>query len=614
MERLIKFKNYRNIGIEAAQTLVLNTSLELGKMGSVVILLGENNLGKTSVIQGIVKYGNNTLNKNDDCYDNDFENTLSPEISLITRDGNNEFYHDKNLKVQSDSEGYHYQVDEVEIIDHEGIYNELIKIKNNFSTIEARVHSSFYNYICYFNDIMTHIVDVISLENLSIDLCRNLREYLNWLMCNYEGTYPDNYKQLIEENVDYNSVLEYLEIRSQNYSVRFKNAFKDKYGFEFEPHIYEYKGITKKVEDSQLTSGYDYSNECIIGVVLNYLGVDKSQVMKYYDNYRQTNSVAPLNNLTKKVNSKMSIINDKFNSIFKSCDSKYSFEFKFQKDGIFLNVNYGDKQLVVKRNSEGFSWFFNFFFMFILKHDTKPGDIILLDDQAYGLMPMGIHELHKYLEEYSLKKDVTFVIATANEHFVDINHLDEIRVLNRIDEDKAEIVNKVSLFNDGDVDTLKFLKQSIMVTGNIFDNDDVQQTYVEGITDYNYLTAFAKMLKVTNLSFIPFNGVKKEDIVIKLRRKHHTNVFLVDGDAAALKFKENNKDADGTVIISLADVDEKFKNIEDLFTKEELSKFNLSQKSYNESTNFKKNIDKYWDEISSITKENFKKLLDCIYD
>ena len=122
------------------------------------------------------------------------------------------------------------------------------------------------------------------------------------------------------------------------------------------------------------------------------------------------------------------------------------------------------------------------------------------------------------------------------------------------------------------------------------------------------------MLKVTNLSFIPFNGVKKEDIVIKLRRKHHTNVFLVDGDAAALKFKENNKDADGTVIISLADVDEKFKNIEDLFTKEELSKFNLSQKSYNESTNFKKNIDKYWDEISSITKENFKKLLDCIYD
>ena len=153
-----------------------------------------------------------------------------------------------------------------------------------------------------------------------------------------------------------------------------------------------------------------------------------------------------------------------------------------------------------------------------------------------------------------------------------------------------------------------------MVTGNIFDNDDVQQTYVEGITDYNYLTAFAKMLKVTNLSFIPFNGVKKEDIVIKLRRKHHTNVFLVDGDAAALKFKENNKDADGTVIISLADVDEKFKNIEDLFTKEELSKFNLSQKSYNESTNFKKNIDKYWDEISSITKENFKKLLDCIYD
>lgn len=88
MERLIRFKNYRNIGINGQEDLILNTTLELGKMGSVITLIGENNLGKSNIIQGILKYSKNSLNKIDDMYDNDFDNELVPEISLIVKDGN----------------------------------------------------------------------------------------------------------------------------------------------------------------------------------------------------------------------------------------------------------------------------------------------------------------------------------------------------------------------------------------------------------------------------------------------------------------------------------------------------------------------------------------------
>ena len=151
-----------------------------------------------------------------------------------------------------------------------------------------------------------------------------------------------------------------------------------------------------------------------------------------------------------------------------------------------------------------------------------------------------------------------------------------------------------------------------MVNGNIFDEDDVQQVYVEGITDYNYLTGFAKLLNIKGLVFIPFNGVKREEIELKLRRKNHTNIFLVDGDEEALAFKEKVSNETDSTVFSLADVEAKFITIESLFKKSELERFGLEDKSYNNSCNFKQNILKYADDISKETKKNFKRVLEYI--
>ena len=110
MERLLKIKNYRNIGVKGEEVLLLNTSLKLGEMGNVVTLIGENNLGKSSIIAALKKYGENSLNKTDDIYDNEFEEKLDPELTLMVRDGDNEFYHDKSISVQDDVNGYSYKL------------------------------------------------------------------------------------------------------------------------------------------------------------------------------------------------------------------------------------------------------------------------------------------------------------------------------------------------------------------------------------------------------------------------------------------------------------------------------------------------------------------------
>ena len=471
--------------------------------------------------------------------------------------------------------------------------------------------NSYYNNIQNFLIYVKELSDVDALIKCNPSKCSEIKNTLSYIKDYVGGNNPDIAKKIEENGISFDNVIEYLRLKEQEFAGEFKRAFFNLYDFNFEPKILQYKQ-KERLSDSHLTVNWNYDVNSIVGVVLNYLGYSKESISRAYSLHQQSGSRTPLKNLEKQVNSKMSIIDEKFNSVFRTNSTSYSFNIIFESDYIRLVVSCGGKELLIKRNSEGFSWFFNFFFNFILKYEPNPGDIVLMDDEGYGLMPQGIYELHKYLQEYAKQKDVTFVIATCNEHFVDLNYLEEIRIVDRIDEDKARITSKITLFNDGDIDALKQIKKAIMVNGNIFDEDDVQQVYVEGITDYNYLTGFAKLLNIKGLVFIPFNGVKREEIELKLRRKNHTNIFLVDGDEEALAFKEKVSNETDSTVFSLADVEAKFITIESLFKKSELERFGLEDKSYNNSCNFKQNILKYADDISKETKKNFKRVLEYI--
>lgn len=611
MERLLKIKNYRNIGIKGEECLLLNTSLKLDEMGSTVILIGENNLGKSNVINALKKYGGNSLNKVDDTYDNDFFEDLKPELTLMVRDGNNEFYHDKNIAKQDETNGYFYRIEnETKDDNTPKIYGDLKKYSSFLKKIAIPIRNQYYNNLLNCINFIDSIQKQNEFENMDSNAYTTMYDYINYVNNNLKNCNPDIDAEIKNEHIDVNAILEYLKVKKEGEAAEFKRVFREKYGFDFEPKIFQYEQKTK-LTDQQLKTNWNYPNDSVVAVVLKYLDYSKEEVNKFYSLYQQTGSMAPLKNLERKVNSKIKVIDKKFNSVFRTFDTSYSFALKFEEEYIRLIVRSGEKDLIINRNSDGFTWFFNFFFNFILKYESKPGDIILLDDQGYGLMPQGIHELHNYLREYAKDKGITFVIATASEHFVDLNYLEEIRIIDRIDGDKARITSKITLFNDGDVDALKQIKKAIMINGNVFDNDDVQQIYVEGITDYNYLTAFAKVFDYTDLLFIPFNGVKKEDIVDKLKRKHHTNIFLVDGDSAGLEFKKKYEN-DDSIICPLSEADSKFTTIESLFSKEEIERLNLADKSYSISCNFKENINKYIKGISKETQNNFRKVLDYI--
>ena len=155
------------------------------------------------------------------------------------------------------------------------------------------------------------------------------------------------------------------------------------------------------------------------------------------------------------------------------------------------------------------------------------------------------------------------------------------------------------------------------------DNDVI---FVEGITDYNYLVAFKIILGRENISFLPINGLGKNretnkkisERLIKIRKKDPK--LLVDNDFAGKNMEKTNESASELQVISLGEIDPKFKTIETLFTSEDLAKFGLVDSKGNfikhasTSSLFKRQVIKNKDSISEETKKNFEKLFDRLCD
>ena len=89
--------------------------------------------------------------------------------------------------------------------------------------------------------------------------------------------------------------------------------------------------------------------------------------------------------------------------------------------------------------------------------------------------------------------------------------------------------------------------------------------------------------------------------------------MLVDGDEAGHEFiKLNNEAPNQLKILSLTDVNDKFIEIESLFSDEDKNKFNVSEKDTGLSIIFKKIICKHPEEVSDATKNNFMELFKAI--
>lgn len=509
-ERKLGIANFRNIGINEEAELELNSNLVQG--GDLIILCGENNIGKSNVLDAIKAFGDRQISDND---------------------------------------------------------------KPNFIGYESNI------------------------PNLKLHLRRDGRE------------------EVIS--------VPYMEKNTQENNSAFPNII-----------LYE----EQVLQDSDLSiEPANVKNSKLFPSLCSILGDREGWLEKIIQNY----GTSKRRELSKNINEYLkNTVSKRFNEHYYNSNKNeiYSFELGLEKNVIEFFLFKNNKSLKLSQQSIGFKWFFNFFFNFLYSQSFGKGDIVLIDEFGGSLSIPAQRDLRKFLKDYARQSGITFIISTHSPFLVDMDYLDELRIIRQKDNISSEVVNNFS-FGTNEVDgALYQIKQAFGVQ-HLWELK--RFIFVEGITDYNYLTKF-KLLYETekgkglDFAFVPINGLgkiikgktTKQEYIIKTlpqlakANKDNFAILIVDNDYAGntmkgsktsneetLKNDEVNNNNKGLKVIALNEIFDKNNNItsiESLFSVKD--KENLGKKSELNSKRFK-----YSDQaLDTETKNNFYKLFDRLLE
>ncbi|EPZ97391.1 hypothetical protein N204_01325 [Helicobacter pylori UM085] len=301
------------------------------------------------------------------------------------------------------------------------------------------------------------------------------------------------------------------------------------------------------------------------------------------------------------------------------------------------------KPIILSQQSAGFQWAFNFMFGFLYNVGSNfsfnKNIIYVMDEPAAHLSVPARKEFRKFLKEYAHKHNTTFVLATHDPFLVDTDHLDEIRIVEKKEQGSA-IKNGFSYDPKEDAgnnsDALYQIKRSLGVSQNVFHNPQKHRIiFVEGITDYCYLSAFKLYFNERefkndpiSFTFLPISGLKKEPnemqkTIQKLCELDNNPIVLIDDDrkdgsdpqkAKSEQFKRANEEMpDPITILQLSSCDENFKQIEDCFSANDREKY-AKNKRMELVMAFKTRLlySEKDDVVGEETKKNFLKLFEWI--
>lgn len=634
-QRFLKIKNFKNIGItkeeDQWERLYLNNSLDKDKIGELIILIGENNVGKSNILDAI-----NTISlaskskksynfKNCKPYFKGYHDCL-PKLKLVYKDDENNSYDlELNIDENGNAELLNSLPKDTKIIEPELNLDKVMKeFESKFSSYTEERRGYVYNYeldniIKYYNNIIDSKENINTKYEKLKGLYAGLAEFFRYFVDYYNGRvgYSLQIKELTFIDLDTIAYIKQKDV----------DIIKEKYDIDFIPNIIYYKEehITvdelkttpEKIKDSKFFNSLFKS--------INYktyiidTAYEQSETIPGYKDEYQDDINEQLKN----------IVSKRFNELYYQAlgTQEYSFEIKLQKDEIYLSIKQNGSIINLSQQSVGFKWFFNFFFNFLYTNELKAGDIVLMDEPEIHLSIPGRRDLRKFIKKFAKDTGITFIATTHNPSFVDIDYLDELRIIkNNKDGIGVKIQSNFSALADDEVDTL----DSIINSFGILRSDLTREykiIFVEGITDYNYLTAFKLLYnkdkedkkeydKKLNIVFIPIYGLGKDDNEMEKKLdkliQFKDAILLTDGDTRGNAFKklcDNEKLKGRLTVIQLTEIENSFKNIENLFAQSDKEKFKdiIENKGIEKSSPFKNSIAQL--ELDAKTIENFNKVL-----
>lgn len=606
--RVLKIKNFRNVGYQKEEELLLNPSTGKGEMGGLVILVGPNNSGKSNILSALT-FMNDEKNKPFNQMDLPYFDLTSKEleVSMIYYDNNDVYGFNKRYSKSSSSNEYFTKINgkktnyiqKMVLTEEAKIFaiNYLSKIIRT-----TRTSQSYPNRLPIVSQIARNCVHNNSFEGYE-DVIHDELENL-YSNPNYNIGFIQAYSGANYTDSKVQSLIKSFKVNESNYDDISK--LESINNFRILPTITTYNPLNFKNNELQVMPD-NVQNSNFFKLVFNAIDYDIDIVSDSYKQSRDQSMPGILKKTNVQINEKLVNLSSQFNKLFQLNNNKYRFEITLETNNIYLTINLNDTPLNLDNQSTGFRWFFEFYFTLIAKNGLKRGDIIVMDEPATNLHPSGVTELRKFIKNFAEKNEFTFVISTHNPFFIDLNYLEEVRVVNRLG-DNTVIQSKFHFVDDDendDTDSLRPIKEALTVPRHVLVNPNTPTIFVEGITDYLYLTAFAQILKVKDYVFLPIQGLSKKNLFELLSRIEKKPILLVDGDKAGKEIKEraSNPKYSNIEVITLTDIDSNFVTIESLFDPTE-----KMEKSFNIAATFKNRLINKG-KVSKITKDNFQKLL-----
>lgn len=639
-QRFLKIKNFKNIGItkeeDQWERLYLNNSLDKDKIGELIILIGENNVGKSNILDAINTISLTEKSKKSQNFKNcmpdfmDYEECI-PKLKLVYKDDENNSYDlELNIDENGNAELLNSLPKDTKIIEPELNLDKVIKeFESKFSSYTKEIIDYGYNNYELDNIIKAYNNIIDSKENINTKyeklkgLYARLAEFFRYFVDYYNNRvgYSLQIKELTFIDLDTIAYIKQKDV----------DIIKEKYDIDFIPNIVLYKEEHIKDEDL-ITTPEEIKDSKFFNSLFKAIGKPISTVKT---NYEKSNP-AFIKKYQENINKRLKdIVNDRFNELFfqKSeletleTTQNYDFSIELEENRIYLSICKNDEVLTLSKQSVGFKWFFNFFFNFLYTDELKAGDIVLMDEPEIHLSIPGRRDLRKFIKKFAKDTGITFIATTHNPSFADIDYLDELRIIkNNKDGIGVKIQSNFSALADDEVDTLDSIINSFGIL-RIDLTREYKIIFVEGITDYNYLTAFKLLYnkdkedkkeydKKLNIVFIPIYGLGKDDNEMEKKLdkliQFKDAILLTDGDTRGNAFKklcDNEKLKGRLTVIQLTEIENSFKNIENLFAQSDKEKFKdiIENKGIEKSSPFKNSIAQL--ELDAKTIENFNKVL-----
>ena len=652
LQRVIRFDKFRNIGLDEPQDLVLNSNFEKGRMGNLLVLIGSNNSGKSNVLNGIMKLNDKTIAERDVTDLSYNKKDRNPSISLCYTNSEIDVKYVIDLENNGDwrvkkappsLSPLQPPVAAVQISKPTAL-NELRRIihllrkygydKNDCPQIKRLQEitdkisaDTKYRFVTYKNDIYG-IFDWIEKSNPP-EIVTVGKEHK---ILKNTGFWKDNIAVINKLK----TVSAYLNREIYEISS-FENLFSDYLGVSAVPTVHRYKDNIISGKDLNNTDISNISQSKFFRALFNsFENFNFNDFIAEYKQYNEENpNGAILSRLEKKVNKELNKINNRFNKLYFISNDKYKFTLRLESSRIMFGMARGknEEPIRLEYQSTGFRWFFDFYFNIIANNNLKPGDIVIMDEPATHMHPQGQAELRKFIKEFAVKNDILFIIATHSPFLIDTDNYDELRVVS-MENNRSRIENRFTAVNYWDPDSLLPIKESLTIKQNVLYDLDTEVVWVEGITDYIYLTMFKNLLNRKNIAFLPFNGVgkkegnendwndKREQILKKIiDNKFHRRCLLVDADTAGMgmyNYAVNETKTDFDAIHNLSEINtagkKEIREIEDLFSSEDRIKYKwiIDNKKTLAASELKIHAKK--EDFSKETIANFRKLFKLLQD